>query len=96
MDDLRRVNEARRIPMIYVTHSHREVYTLGERAMVIDDGQVIASGSPHEVLDHPERGVVANLAGFENVFDAASSSAASAPERWSAVWMDRRPSSKCR
>jgi molybdate transport system ATP-binding protein len=71
MDDLRRVNEARRIPMIYVTHSHREVYTLGERAVVIDHGQVIASGSPHEVLDHPERGVVANLAGFENVFDAA-------------------------
>jgi molybdate transport system ATP-binding protein len=70
MDDLRRVNEARRIPMIYVTHSHREVYTLGERAIVIDSGRVIASGTPHEVLDHPERGVVANLAGFENIFDA--------------------------
>jgi molybdate transport system ATP-binding protein len=70
MDDLRLVNEARRIPMIYVTHSHREVYTLGERAIVIDDGRVIASGTPHEVLDHPERGVLANLAGFENLFDA--------------------------
>ena len=70
MDDLRLANEARRIPMIYVTHNHREVYTLGERAVVIDHGRVIASGSPHEILDHPERGVVANLAGFENVFDA--------------------------
>jgi molybdate transport system ATP-binding protein len=46
------------------------VYTLGERAIVIDQGRVIASGTPHEVLDHPERGVVANLAGFENLFDA--------------------------
>jgi molybdate transport system ATP-binding protein len=70
MDDLKRANEARRIPMIYVTHSHREMYTLGEWAIVIDGGRVIASGTPHEVLDHPERGVVANLAGFENVFDA--------------------------
>ena len=70
MDDLRRVNEARRIPMIYVTHSHREVYTLGERVIVIDNGRAIARGTPHEVLDRPERGVLANLAGFENVFDA--------------------------
>jgi molybdate transport system ATP-binding protein len=70
MDDLRRSNETRRIPMLYVTHSHREVYTLGERVIVIDEGRVVASGTPHEVLDHPERGVVANLAGFENVFDA--------------------------
>jgi molybdate transport system ATP-binding protein len=71
IEDLRRTNEARRIPMLYVTHSHREVYALGERAIVLDEGRVIKSGSPHEVLDHPEQGVVASLAGFENVFDAA-------------------------
>jgi molybdate transport system ATP-binding protein len=70
MDDLRRVNDTRRIPMIYVTHSHREVYTLGERVVAIDNGRVIASGTPHEVLDRPEHSVLANLAGFENVFDA--------------------------
>jgi molybdate transport system ATP-binding protein len=70
MDDLRRVNEARRIPMIYVTHSHREVYTLGERVVALDNGRVIATGTPHEVLDRPEQSVLANLAGFENVFDA--------------------------
>jgi molybdate transport system ATP-binding protein len=70
MDDLRRANEARRIPMIYVTHSHREVYSLGQQAVVIDTGRVIARGTPHEVLDRPEQSVLANLAGFENVFDA--------------------------
>ena len=70
MDDLRHVNDTRRIPMIYVTHSHREVYTLGERVVAIDNGGVIASGTPHEVLDRPEQSVLANLAGFENVFDA--------------------------
>jgi molybdate transport system ATP-binding protein len=70
MEDLRRANEARRIPMIYVTHSHREVYTLGERAIVIDGGRVIATGTPHDVLDRPDQGVLANLAGFENIFSA--------------------------
>jgi molybdate transport system ATP-binding protein len=70
MDDLRRASEAHRIPMIYVTHSHREVYTLGERAVAIDNGRALATGTPHEVLDRPEQGVLANIAGFENLFDA--------------------------
>jgi molybdate transport system ATP-binding protein len=58
--------------MLYVTHSHREVYTLGHQAVVIDTGRVIARGTPHEVLDRPEQSVLANLAGFENVFDAVA------------------------
>jgi molybdate transport system ATP-binding protein len=70
IDDLRRANAARPIPVIYVTHSHREVYTLGQQAVVIERGSVIARGTPHEILDRPERSVLANLAGFENVFAA--------------------------
>ena len=71
MDDLRRWNEAHRIPILYVTHSHREVFALGERVIVLEGGRVLASGSPHEVLDHPSHGVLASLAGFENVFEAS-------------------------
>jgi molybdate transport system ATP-binding protein len=67
IEDLRRWNEARRLPVLYVTHAHREVYALGERVLVIDHGRVVASGTPHDVLDHPGRGVVAELAGFENL-----------------------------
>ena len=70
MDDLRRWNEAHRIPVVYVTHNHREVFALGERVVVLEHGRVVASGSPHEVLDQPGRAAVASLAGFENVFDA--------------------------
>ena len=70
MDDLRRWNEARRIPVLYVTHSHREAFALGDRVVVLENGRLLAAGSPHEVLDHPSHGVLASLAGFENVFDA--------------------------
>jgi molybdate transport system ATP-binding protein len=70
MNDLRRWNEARRIPILYVTHTHREVFALGERAVVLDRGRILATGSPHEVLDHPAHPLLASLAGFENVFDA--------------------------
>jgi molybdate transport system ATP-binding protein len=70
MDDLRRWNAARRIPILYVTHSHREAFALGERLIALEHGSILASGSPHDVLDHPAHATLAELAGFENVFDA--------------------------
>ena len=71
MEDLRRWNEGHRIPIVYVTHNHREVFALGERVIVLEAGRMVASGSPHEILDQPGRPALALLAGFENVFDAA-------------------------
>lgn len=70
MDDLRRWNDAHRIPVVYVTHNHREVFALGDRVVVLEAGRVVATGSPHEVLDQPGRPALASLAGFENMFDA--------------------------
>lgn len=68
--DLCRWNDAHAIPILYVTHNHREVYALGERVIVLERGRVLTSGSPHQVLEHPGHAVLANLAGFENVFEA--------------------------
>jgi molybdate transport system ATP-binding protein len=70
IDDLRRWNEAHRIPILYVTHSREEVIALGERMLVIEAGRIIAQGTPHEVLQAPRQETVAQLAGFENIFDA--------------------------
>jgi molybdate transport system ATP-binding protein len=70
MDDLREWNAAHRIPILYVTHAHREVFALGERVLVLDAGRVIAAGTPEEVLDMPVHETVAQLAGFENFFTA--------------------------
>jgi molybdate transport system ATP-binding protein len=70
IDDLRRWNEAHRIPILYVTHSREEVLALGERVLVMEQGHIIAQGTPHEVLSAPLQETVAQLAGFENIFDA--------------------------
>ena len=67
IDDLRRWNQQRRIPVLYVTHSHREVYALGEQVVVVGHGRVLATGVPHAVLEHPTHPLVASLAGFENL-----------------------------
>ncbi|MGA7360400.1 MAG: molybdenum ABC transporter ATP-binding protein [Candidatus Sulfotelmatobacter sp.] len=70
IDDLRRWNQVHRIPILYVTHSREEVTALGERVLVMDQGRIIAQGRPHEVLRAPLQETVAQLAGFENIFDA--------------------------
>ena len=71
IDDLRAWNRAHGIPIIYVTHSREEVFALGERVLVLEDGKIVAQGTPHEVMMAPLQESVAQLAGFENVFNAA-------------------------
>ena len=70
IDDLRQWNRAHRVPILYVTHSREEVFALGERVIVLDAGRIVAQGTPHEVMMAPLQETVAQLAGFENVFDA--------------------------
>ncbi len=70
IDDLRQWNQAHRIPILYVTHSREEVFALGERVIVLDAGRSVAQGTPHEVIEAPQQETVAQLVGFENIFDA--------------------------
>ena len=70
IDDLRAWNHAHRIPILYVTHSREEVFALGERVIVLDDGRIVAQGTPHEVIEAPRHETVAQLVGVENIFDA--------------------------
>ena len=70
IDDLRQWNQAHRIPILYVTHSREEVFALGERVLVLDAGSIVADGTPHEVMTAPIHETVAQLIGFENIFDA--------------------------
>jgi molybdate transport system ATP-binding protein len=71
IDDLRAWNQAHRIPILYVTHSREEVFALGERVIVLEAGRIVAQGSPHEVMTAPRQETVAQLAGFENIFDVS-------------------------
>jgi molybdate transport system ATP-binding protein len=71
IEDLRAWNTSRNIPIVYVTHSPAEAFALGERIVVLESGAVLAQGTPQEVLAAPRHETVAQLAGFENIFDAA-------------------------
>lgn len=70
IDDLREWNRAHQIPVLYVTHSREEVFALGERVIGLDGGRIVAQGTPHEVMTAPAQETIAQLAGFENIFDS--------------------------
>ena len=71
ISDLRAWNHAHRIPVLYVTHSRDELFALGERVIAVEQGRVIAEGSPQEVLRAPRLESLAQAAGFENIFNGA-------------------------
>ena len=68
--DLRRWNQSYRIPILFVTHSVEEAFALGEEVVVLDAGKIVAQGQPQDVMLAPQLETVAQLAGFENIFDA--------------------------
>ncbi len=68
--DLRRWNQHHRVPILFVTHNGEEVFALGDEVIVLDAGRIVAQGRPHEVMRAPRLETVANLSGFENIFDA--------------------------
>jgi molybdate transport system ATP-binding protein len=70
IDDLRAWNAAHAIPILYVTHNREEVFALGDRVLVLENGRVIADGTPHGVMSAPHRESLAQLIGFENIFHA--------------------------
>jgi molybdate transport system ATP-binding protein len=71
LDDLRLWNENHAVPILYVTHQREEVYALGDRVLVLEAGRIVADGAPHDVLSRPQLESVAQLAGFENIFDGS-------------------------
>ncbi len=68
--DLRAWNERRSVPIIYVTHNREEVFALAERVLVLENGRIVAQGTPDDALGAPAYETVARLTGYENIFDA--------------------------
>src|SRR5262249_17446091 len=46
IDDLRAWNDAHRIPILYVTHNHEEVFALGKHVISLERGAILAQGAP--------------------------------------------------
>jgi len=50
---IRSLNDALGISSIVVSHDVREIALLADQSYILSEGQVVASGSPRELQDHP-------------------------------------------
>jgi molybdate transport system ATP-binding protein len=66
-DVLRQVRAEFETPILLVTHDLDECFELGELMFILNEGQVVQSGAPREVLEQPNRLEVARLTGLFNL-----------------------------
>lgn len=52
---------------IYVTHDQEEAFTLADRIVVMNQGQIAQIGTPQEIYQHPVSEFVARFLGFSNI-----------------------------
>ena len=64
---LHHVKEAFETPILYVTHAFSEAMALADEAFLIADGEIMASGEPHQLLTAPSAMPIAQLTGVENI-----------------------------
>jgi spermidine/putrescine transport system ATP-binding protein len=58
------------ITFIYVTHDQQEALSVSDRIAVMNVGDVLQVGSPHEIYESPATDFVARFIGETNLFDA--------------------------
>ncbi len=63
-DILRKTNQT----AIYVTHDQEEAFSLADRIVLINEGQVVQIGTPTEIYHNPRTEFVARFLGFRNIF----------------------------
>ena len=58
------------ITFIYVTHDQEEALSVSDRVAVMDQGNVLQIGTPHDIYESPATDFVARFIGETNLFDA--------------------------
>jgi spermidine/putrescine transport system ATP-binding protein len=66
-EELREVLHESNIPAIYVTHDQDEALALGDRLALLNEGEIVQSGTPQEVYRQPRNSWVAQFLGMENL-----------------------------
>jgi ABC-type Fe3+/spermidine/putrescine transport system ATPase subunit len=61
--EIREILRESGVPAIYVTHDHEEAFALAHRVMLLNDGEIVQSGSPDEIRAQPASAWVAEFLG---------------------------------
>jgi multiple sugar transport system ATP-binding protein len=61
--ELQKLHQKLKATMVYVTHDQTEAMTLGDRIVVLKDGDIMQMGSPMELYNNPQNKFVAGFIG---------------------------------
>ena len=73
--ELDRIHDEIGITFIYVTHDQQEALSVSDRIAVMNQGDILQIGSPHEIYESPDKDFVARFIGETNLFDGTIISA---------------------
>jgi len=65
--ELKKLKTVYHSPMIYVTHNIDEALSLGDYVFVMEEGKIVQSGIPIDVLSKPKSVTLTKLLGTENI-----------------------------
>jgi len=69
-EEIRRIQRAQNIATLLITHDQDEALSLADRIVLLNEGRIVQSGSPHEIYDRPADAFVAGFVGRANLLDA--------------------------
>jgi spermidine/putrescine transport system ATP-binding protein len=73
--ELDQIHDKIGITFIYVTHDQQEALSVSDRIAVMNQGDVLQVGTPHEIYESPATNFVARFIGETNLFDGVVSAA---------------------
>jgi spermidine/putrescine transport system ATP-binding protein len=68
--ELDQIHDKIGITFIYVTHDQQEALSVSDRIAVMNQGNVLQTGTPHDIYESPATDFVARFIGETNLFDA--------------------------
>ncbi|MEM7294025.1 MAG: ABC transporter ATP-binding protein [Pseudomonadota bacterium] len=68
--ELKRLQHETGITFVFVTHDQEEALTMSDRVGVMNNGNILQVGAPHEIYDHPIERFVADFIGDTNFVSA--------------------------
>lgn len=77
--DLRRILRGLRQTALYVTHDQEEAFSLADRVILLNQGQVAQEGSPQQLYRQPASAFVARFLGLDNLLEGQALSTPGGP-----------------
>jgi len=69
LNELRMILHQTDIPAIYVTHDQEEAFTIADRVLILQNGEIIRQGTPVDVWANPGSTFVAGFLGLGNIIE---------------------------